>query len=164
MHRQIDALETFMVMKIWFMIYMFPWIMMYIGNFIRNKPVCLVTEKMIDFQLVNHDDVIKWKHFPRYWPFVRESTGHRWIPLTKPSDAELWYFLWSAPEQTVEQAIEALVIWDAIALIMTSPIVGLMWFVCPYSSGLARLYYCPLPTEKIKWLPQFQWSKPGKYG
>ena len=19
----------------------------------------------------NHDDVIKWKHFPRYWPFVR---------------------------------------------------------------------------------------------
>ena len=29
-----------------------------------------------------HDDVIKWKRFPRYWPFVRE-TGHRWIPLTK---------------------------------------------------------------------------------
>ena len=21
---------------------------------------------------VNHDDVIKWKHFPRNWPFVRE--------------------------------------------------------------------------------------------
>ena len=20
---------------------------------------------------INHDDVIKWKHFPRYWPFVR---------------------------------------------------------------------------------------------
>ena len=20
---------------------------------------------------LNHDDVIKWKHFPRYWPFVR---------------------------------------------------------------------------------------------
>ena len=27
-----------------------------------------------------------------------ESTGHRWIPLTKASDAELWCFLWSAPE------------------------------------------------------------------
>ena len=27
-----------------------------------------------------HDDVIKWKHFPRYWLFVREFTGHRWIP------------------------------------------------------------------------------------
>ena len=42
-----------------------------------------------------HDDVIKWKHFPRYWSFVQGS--HRWIPLTKASDAELWYFLWSAP-------------------------------------------------------------------
>ena len=28
--------------------------------------------------------------------------GHRWIPLTKASDAELWYFLWSTPEYTVE--------------------------------------------------------------
>ena len=147
-----------------------------------------------------HDDVIKWKHFPRYWPFVRgihrspvnsphkgqwrgalifslicvlindwinnreaghlrrqrthydvsvmsvhnlsadgkcycthiglmwtglslhvdyhmnmmtssnwnifrvtghlcgEFTGHRWIPRTKTSDAELWCFLWSASE------------------------------------------------------------------
>ena len=41
-----------------------------------------------------HDDVIKWKHFPRHWPFVRESTGQRWIPLTKASDAELWCFLY----------------------------------------------------------------------
>ena len=31
-----------------------------------------------------------------------------------------WSFLWSVPEQTVEQAIETQVIWDAIALIMTS--------------------------------------------
>ena len=35
-----------------------------------------------------HDDVIKWKHFPRYWPFV----GHRWIPSTKASDAKLGVF------------------------------------------------------------------------
>ena len=41
-----------------------------------------------------HDDVIKWKHFPRYWPFVREFTGHRWIPLTKASDAEPWCFFY----------------------------------------------------------------------
>ena len=37
-----------------------------------------------------------------------------------PSDAELLCFLWSAPEPTIEQTIETLVIWDAIALIMTS--------------------------------------------
>ena len=44
-----------------------------------------------------HDDVIKWKHFPRYWPFVRVIHRHRWIPLTKASDAEFWCFLWSIP-------------------------------------------------------------------
>ena len=48
---------------------------------------------------LRHDDVIKWRHFPRYWPFVRGI--HRWIPLTKASDAELWCFLWSALQYTV---------------------------------------------------------------
>ena len=76
------------------------------------------------------DDVIKWKHFPRYWPyvweftgywpFVGEYTGHWWIPLTKASDAELWCFLWSAPEQTIEQIIETQVIWDATTLTIKS--------------------------------------------
>ena len=27
-----------------------------------------------------------------------EFAGHRWIPLTKASDSELWCFLWSVPE------------------------------------------------------------------
>ena len=53
-------------------------------------------------------------------PLWGESTGHRWIPLTKASDAELWCFLWSVPEQTVEQKINIPVIWEAIAPIMTS--------------------------------------------
>ena len=66
------------------------------------------------------DDVIKLKHFRCCWPFVwGESTGHRRIPLTKASDAELWRFRWPSPEQTVEQTIETPVIWYAIALIMT---------------------------------------------
>ena len=39
-----------------------------------------------------HDDVIKWKHFLRYWPLWGESTGHRWIPLTKASDANFDVF------------------------------------------------------------------------
>ena len=30
-------------------------------------------------------------------PLWGEFTGHRWIPLTKASDAELWCFLWSKP-------------------------------------------------------------------
>ena len=52
-------------------------------------------------------------------PLRGEFTGHRWIPLTKASDAEIWCFLWSMPEQTVEWTIETLVIWDAITPIMT---------------------------------------------
>ena len=53
-------------------------------------------------------------------PLCGEFTGHRWIPHRKASDAELWYFLGSAPEYMLEQTIVRLVIWDAIALIMTS--------------------------------------------
>ena len=34
-------------------------------------------------------------------PLWAEFIGDRWMPLTKASDAELWCFLWSAPEQTV---------------------------------------------------------------
>ena len=43
-------------------------------------------------------------------PLWGESAGHRRIPLTKTSDAELWCFLWSAPDQTVGQTIKKPVI------------------------------------------------------
>ena len=33
------------------------------------------------FSFIYHDDVIKWKHFPRYWPFVR---GTRRSPVNSP--------------------------------------------------------------------------------
>ena len=49
----------------------------------------------------NHDDIIKWKHFRVTGPLWGESAG-QWISLTKASDAELWCFHLSAPEQTVE--------------------------------------------------------------
>ena len=51
--------------------------------------------------LNTHDDVIKWK--PSYWPFVRESLGHRCILLKKASEAKLWFSLWCAPEQTLSK-------------------------------------------------------------
>ena len=37
------------------------------------------------------------------FPWCREIGGHRWISVTKANDAELWCFLWFAPEQTVEK-------------------------------------------------------------
>ena len=36
---------------------------------------------------VNHDDVIKWTHYTRYWPFVRGI--HRW-PVNSPNKG-LWH-------------------------------------------------------------------------
>ena len=53
-------------------------------------------------------------------PLCGEFTGHRWIPRTKASDTELWCFLWSVPEPTVQQTMETPMIWEAIAFIMTS--------------------------------------------
>ena len=53
-------------------------------------------------------------------PFCGAFAGHQWIPRTNASDAELWCFLWSAPEQTVEWTIETSVIWNVITLIMRS--------------------------------------------
>ena len=47
---------------------------------------------------ITHDDVIKWKPFPRYWPFVR---GIHWSPVNSPHKGQ-WrgalIFLWSASE------------------------------------------------------------------
>ena len=67
-----------------------------------------------------HDDIIKWKYFSALLalcagnsPVTGEFRSQR--PVTRSFDVFL-----SAPEQTFEQTIEAPVIWDAIALIMTS--------------------------------------------
>ena len=34
----------------------------------------------------NHDDVIQWRHFPRYWPFV---WGIQRSPVNSPNKGEL---------------------------------------------------------------------------
>ena len=69
---------------------------------------------------VQHDDVIKWKYFPRYWPFVR---GIHRSPVTSPHKGQwrgaLMFSLicdWINSWVTIVR----LVIWDAITLIMTS--------------------------------------------
>ena len=53
---------------------------------------------------VAHDDVIKWKHFPRNWPSVQGIHRSRWIPHTKTSDAELWCFLWLRLNKRLSEA------------------------------------------------------------
>ena len=81
-------------------------------------------------------------------PLWGDSTSHRWILLTKASDAELWYFLWSTPKHTVEETIEMPVIGDAIALIMTSS----YWITTS-----EKLISCVLMTWKILGLKSRIW-------
>ena len=50
-------------------------------------------------------------------PLWAESTGDRWIPLTKASDEDLDIFF---DLRLDKRFSEMLVIWDAIALLMTS--------------------------------------------
>ena len=68
-----------------------------------------------------HDDVIKWKHFPRYWPFVR---GIHRSPVNSPHKGQsrgalmfslicVWINGWVNNREAGD--------WDAIVPIMTSP-------------------------------------------
>ena len=72
------------------------------------------------FWAPSHDDVIKWKHFSRYWPFVR---GYHQSPVNSPNKGQwrgtlmfplicAWINVWAT--------IVRLLIWDAMATIMTS--------------------------------------------
>ena len=98
--------------------------------------------------------MLTWSHVnisPATGPLWRESIGHRWISLTKASDAELWCFLWFVSEPTVEQTIETPVIWDEIAFIMIS----LQWFIMwdnrePVSQeeGFSSTWAIPEPPRK----------------
>ena len=49
------------------------WLEIYVRRF-HNKPY-----------MIKHDDVIKWNHFPRYWPFVR---GIHWSPVNYPQKGQ----------------------------------------------------------------------------
>ena len=67
-------------------------------------------------QLISHDDVTTWKHFPHHWPFVK---GIYHSPLNYPN--RLLAFLIFAITlflviTTVEQTVKLPVIWDAMAV------------------------------------------------
>ena len=43
--------------------------------------VCNIDSFFLSHELTHHDGVIKWQHFPRYWPFVR---GIHRSPVNSP--------------------------------------------------------------------------------
>ena len=56
-----------------------------------------MTGDMLDPKKWQHDDVIKWKHFPRYWPFVWGIHRSRVNSPHKGQWRGALMFLWSAP-------------------------------------------------------------------
>ena len=77
---------------------------------------------MYDYPVpVIHDDVIKWKHFPRYWPFLCEGNPpvNSGFPPQRPVTRNFDIFF-DLSEQTVEQTFGTPVIWDALLHIKTS--------------------------------------------
>ena len=95
----------------WYLIPLMPSSEPYFGNewkvLVLHSVVVLIIARLSFRAYANglsteHDDVIKWKIFRVTGPLCGEFTSHRWIARTKASDAELWCFLWSAPEQAVE--------------------------------------------------------------
>ena len=58
------------------------------GLFLKRTPVSLplLTEEVIRYGgSIVHDDVIKWKHFQRYWPFV---WGNHRSPVNSPNKCQ----------------------------------------------------------------------------
>ena len=86
------------------------------GCFIGTEPITCFLQ--YQYAVYRFDDVVKWKHFPRYWPLWGESTGHQWIPVDSTHKGQwrgaLVFSLICA--WTVEQTIEMPLIWDAITL------------------------------------------------
>ena len=68
-----------------------PWWCLYMETFSSLLTVCDGNQPMAggsdasSYVLCNHEDVIKWKHFPRYCPLVRGIHRSWWIPRTKAS-------------------------------------------------------------------------------
>ena len=71
-----------------------------------------------------------------------EFTGS---PVNSPRKGQwrgVWCFLWSAPEPTMEQTMETPVIWDAIALIMTSLKIALDGVQIAYAKNFFSFSEC----------------------
>ena len=94
---------------------------------IRRHPVHLPQGRVIwvcilGIFLCYHDDVIKWKRFPSYCPFVK---GIHRSTVDSPHNSQ-WrgvlmfslIYAWKNKKKTAEQTIETPVIWDTIALIL----------------------------------------------
>ena len=66
---------------IWILTWMFWWVVTFMWLYAITVKNDVNATKRWTVKCVFHDDVIKWKHFPRYWPFVR---GVHRSPVNSP--------------------------------------------------------------------------------
>ena len=67
---------------------------------------------LIAYGMGQHDGVVKWEHFLRYWPFVR---GIHRFPLQRPVARGFSGFFGASLNKRLNKKVEMLVIWDAMA-------------------------------------------------
>ena len=87
----------------------------------ENKTLCHHHTMAAGDLATQHDDIIKWKHFPRYWPFG--LCGIHRLPVNSPHKGQwrgtfTFSFIFAWTNGWVKNKTP--VIWDAIAHIMTS--------------------------------------------
>ena len=73
---------------------------------------CFPLDTLAAISRTSHDDVMKWKLFLHYWPFV---WGIHWSPVNSPHKEPVMQtliFLWCGSAQAVKQTVYWLVIWD----------------------------------------------------
>ena len=66
------------------------WVQNFVTNFNGGGIATVDKVGILTTVSVFHDDVIKWKHFPRYWPFVR---GIQRSPVNSPHKGQ-WSGAW----------------------------------------------------------------------
>ena len=101
-----------------------------------------------------HDDVIKWKHFPRYWPFVQ---GIHQSPMNSPHKGQ-----WCSALM-----FSLICTWINGWVCNKNPCVWLLW----YWSSQGQLAVCNprgLTAEWVLWVELTEWTsvskKPFKMG
>ena len=98
-----------------------------------------------------HDDVIKWKHLPRYWPFVR---GIHRSPVNSPHKGQLRWALmfsficaWTNGSVNNPEAGDLrrhLAHYDVIVMLLTDPtpkVIMITFKVCGHTSDHISLKY-----------------------
>ena len=115
-----------------------------------------------------HDDVIKWKHFQRYWPFVR---GIHRSPVNFPhkgqwrgalmfslicTSTDDWAYNRDAGDLSHRTHYDVTVMKDFVVLALYAA-----FFVCFYYCDMTRI----LETKNTHIIKSYcQWGKPGELG